>query len=72
MYMAFGKNKSHNIINNDLRAKFISFFNANVLNKKAACLLTISDSLVKHTETTSLERQTAFNEMIQIALELAE
>lgn len=51
---------------------FALFHNANVLNKKAACLLTISDSLVKHTETTSLERQTAFNEMIQIALELAE
>ena len=51
---------------------FSLFHNANVLNKKAACLLTISDLLVKHTETTSLERQTAFNEMIQIALELAE
>lgn len=51
---------------------FALFHNANVLNKKAACLLTISDSLVTHEETTSLQRQTAFDEMIQIALELAE
>lgn len=51
---------------------FALFHNANVLGKKAACLLTISDSLVTHAETTSKERQIAFNEMIQIALELAE
>lgn len=51
---------------------FALFHNANVLNKKAACLLTISDSLVTHEETTSLQRQTAFDDMIQIALELAE
>lgn len=51
---------------------FALFHNANVLNKNAACLLTISDSLVTHEETTSLQRQTAFDEMIQIALELAE
>lgn len=51
---------------------FALFHNADVLNKKAACLLTISDSLVTHEETTSLQRQTAFDEMIQIALELAE
>ncbi len=51
---------------------FALFHNANVLNKKAACILTISDSLVTHEETTALQRQTAFDEMIQIALELAE
>lgn len=51
---------------------FALFHNANVLHKNAACLLTISDSLVTHEETTSLQRQTAFDEMIQIALELAE
>lgn len=51
---------------------FALFHNANVLGKNAACILTISDSLVNHTETTSEQRQTAFNEMIQIALEMAE
>ncbi|MFA7107982.1 MAG: purine-nucleoside phosphorylase [Sphaerochaetaceae bacterium] len=46
--------------------------NAIKLNKKAACLLTVSDSIVTHKETTALERQTAFENMIKIALEAAE
>ena len=48
---------------------FALFHNANVLGKKAACLLTISDNLVTHAETTSEERQNSFNEMIKLALE---
>ena len=51
---------------------FALFHNANVLGKKAACLLTISDSLVTHEETTAEERQNAFTAMMKIALELAE
>ncbi|MBR2891649.1 MAG: purine-nucleoside phosphorylase [Bacilli bacterium] len=47
------------------------FHNAQVLNKRAACLLTISDSLVTHAETTSEQRQTAFNQMMEIALTTA-
>ena len=47
---------------------FALFHNANVLNKKAACLLTISDNLVTKEETTSEERQTSFNKMIELAL----
>ena len=50
---------------------FALFENAKALNKKAACLLTISDSLVTHEETTAEERQTSFNKMINIALESA-
>lgn len=50
---------------------FALFHNANVLNKKATCLLTISDSFVTNEETTSEERQTHFNEMIKLALESA-
>ena len=50
---------------------FALFHNANVFGKKATCLLTISDSLVTHEETTSIERQTHFNEMIKLALESA-
>ena len=51
---------------------FALFHNANVLGKKAACLLTISDSLVTHEEATAEERQNAFTAMMKIALELAE
>ena len=47
---------------------FALFHNANVLNKRAACLLTISDSLVTSKVTTSEQRQTAFNQMMEIAL----
>lgn len=48
---------------------FALFHNANVLGKNAACLLTISDSLVSHGQTTAEERQTAFTKMMEIALE---
>ncbi|MBE6138304.1 MAG: purine-nucleoside phosphorylase [Firmicutes bacterium] len=48
---------------------FALFQNANLLNKKAACLLTISDNLETKEETTSLERQNSFKKMIEIALE---
>ncbi len=50
---------------------FALFHNADVLGKKAACLLTVSDSLVTHEVTTAEERQTAFTNMMKIALELA-
>ncbi len=49
---------------------FALFANAKALNKKAACLLTISDSLVTHEVTTSEERQKAFTKMMEIALEV--
>lgn len=48
---------------------FALFANAKALGKKAACLLTISDSLVTHEATSSKERQEAFTKMVQIALE---
>lgn len=50
---------------------FALFHNANVFNKKAACLLTISDNLVTKEETTSYERQSSFNDMIELALDTA-
>lgn len=50
---------------------FALFYNAYKLNKKAACILTVSDNLVTHVETTSEERQNSFNEMIELALESA-
>jgi purine-nucleoside phosphorylase len=51
---------------------FALFHNANVLKKNAACLLTVSDSLVTNESTTPEERQTAFTNMMKIALEMAE
>lgn len=48
---------------------FALFANAKALNKQAACLLTVSDSLVTHAETTALERERAFTNMMEIALE---
>jgi purine-nucleoside phosphorylase len=47
------------------------FVIAKSLNKNAACLLTVSDNLVTHENTTSEERQNAFEDMMKIALELA-
>ena len=48
------------------------FSTAKALGKNAACLLTVSDSLVNHVETTSEERQTSLLNMIRIALESLE
>lgn len=48
---------------------FALFANAKFLNKNAACILTVSDSLVTHEATTAKERQESFNKMIEIALE---
>lgn len=50
---------------------FALFHNAKALNKKAACLLTISDSFVTKEEMTSEERQNSLNDMITLALEAA-
>ncbi len=50
---------------------FALFHNANVLKKNAACLLTISNSLVTNEETTPLERQNSLTCMIELALSSA-
>lgn len=50
---------------------FALFHNANVLNKNAACILTISDSFVTNEATTPEERQDSFTNMMKIALEAA-
>lgn len=50
---------------------FALFHNANVLNKKAAAIVTISDNLVTHEESSSEERQKSFTNMMKIALETA-
>ena len=48
---------------------FALLHNANVLHKKATCLLTISDSMPKNEHATAAERQTSFTDMMTVALE---
>ena len=48
---------------------FALFHNANVLGKKAACILTVSDNIVTKKETSSEERQNSFKKMMVLALE---
>ncbi|MCF0159465.1 MAG: purine-nucleoside phosphorylase [Bacteroidaceae bacterium] len=50
---------------------FALFHNANVLGKRAACLLTISDSFVTRVELSAEQRQHSFTEMMTLALESA-
>ena len=55
----------------DEMESFALFHNARVLGKKAACLLTISDSMVTGEKTSAKERQEAFGNMMEVALKAA-
>ncbi len=61
-------NKNHGCVCVEMES-FALFANAKELNKKAACILTISDSLVSEEATTAEQRQTSLSNMIEIALE---
>lgn len=50
---------------------FALFHTADMCGKKAACLLTISDSFVTKEETDAQEREHSFTDMMEIALETA-
>lgn len=50
---------------------FALFHNANILGKKAACLLTVSDSFVSEKALSAKERETSFDAMMRVALEAA-
>ena len=50
---------------------FSLFHNANILNRNAACILTVSNNLVTGETTTSKERETTLRKMIELALETA-
>lgn len=50
---------------------FALFANALATNKKAACLLTISDTFGKNEKISSSDRQKKFNSMMELALESA-
>ena len=47
------------------------YMNAARYGKRALCICTISDHVLKGVETTSQERQTAFTQMMKIALDVA-
>lgn len=61
-------NRKHQCACVDMES-FALFHNASVLHKKAACLLTISDSFPLNEKATTEERQMAFTDMMKIALE---
>lgn len=61
-------NRKHQCTCVDMES-FALFHNARVLKKKAACLLTISDSFTSNEKTTAQERQTSFVDMMKIALD---
>ena len=48
---------------------FALFYTAKVLNKKAACLLTVVDSVFENKSITAEERQLSLNNMIKLALD---
>ena len=50
---------------------FALFHNARVCGKQAACLLTISDSLISGVQTSAAQREHAFGQMMETALESA-
>lgn len=58
----------HNILAAEMES-FALFYTAKKLNRKAACLLTVSDSNYKKEELTSEQRTYAMNDMIVLALE---
>ena len=60
--------KDNNLLCAEMES-FGLFSVANALGKNAACLLTISDSIINHKETTSEERRSRLVDMIKIALE---
>ncbi len=47
------------------------YMNAARYGKRALCICTISDHVLKGVETTSQERQTAFTQMMKVALDVA-
>lgn len=63
-------NKTYGCLGVEMES-YALFYNALKLKKRAACILTISDSLVTGEELSSDERETSFNDMIVLALESA-
>ena len=62
--------KEYNISGAEMES-FSLFYTAKLLNKKAACLLTVVDSHFYKTQASSDERQNSLNQMIKLGLETA-
>lgn len=60
--------KELNILGSEMES-FALYYTAHVLNKNAACLLTVTDSMFENKSMTPEERQTSLNNMIKLALE---
>lgn len=60
--------KELNIIAPEMES-FALFYTAKVLNKKAACLLTVVDSHYRKEELSAHDRQSSLNKMVVLALE---
>ena len=67
---AFETARKNNLLVAEMES-FGLFATAKALGKKAACMLTVSDIIASHKETTSEERRTRLVNMIKIALEAA-
>lgn len=67
------KSISEKVVDNDCLAaemeSFALFYVAKSLGCDAACLLTVSDSILSDEQLTSAEREESLNEMIKLALE---
>ncbi len=59
--------KENNILAAEMEAYGL-FATAKVLQKNAACILTVSDNIITHVETSSEERRSRLIDMIKIAL----
>jgi len=74
-YSTRSKNMAREVEENGVIAgemeSFALFANAQVSGKKAACILTVSDSIVNHTAISAEARQLAFASMMEVALETA-
>lgn len=60
--------KNYNCLGVEMES-YALFHIAKSLNKEASTLLTVSDSFVTKEQTTAIERERSFNEMISLALE---
>ena len=60
--------KNFNPLGTEMEA-FALLYTAKALNKNAACLMTVVDSIFKESHATSEERENGLNKMIELALE---
>lgn len=65
---AFQNNFSDEYLSVEMEA-FALFYVAKKLNKKASCIMTVVDSKYDNSEISPIERQTALDDMIKLALD---